>query len=79
MNKDCTLSAVQKMKEIHLILKNQRTREAAFGAVARSTYMRIMLIPIKWGLVLPVYIESQVISAVKHKNVRLFAKLKAYR
>ncbi len=79
MNQDCPLSVAQKMKEIHLILKNQRTREAAFGAVPRSAYMRVMLIPIKWGLVLPVYVESKVISAVKHKNVRLFAKLKAYR
>lgn len=79
MNKDCPLSVLQKCRAIHFILRHPRTREAAYGAKPRSVYMKIMLIPIKWGLVLPVYIESLVIASVKRNNIKLFAELKAYR
>lgn len=79
VNKKCTLSLWEKAKAIHEILWNPRTRSAIKGIVPRSYYMRIMLIPLRWGLVFPVYVESKVISYVKTNSTKLFAVLKAGR
>ncbi len=78
-NPGCTLSLAKKLKEIKRMLKNPNVKWSLKYTKPRSTYMKIMLIPIKWGIAFPVFFESVVISFVKRKFVKVFAKLKAGR
>lgn len=48
-------------------------------AQPRSTYMKLMLKPIKWKNVNLAYMEGKFISSIKQKNVKMFASLKAKR
>ncbi len=79
MNKSCTLHFFGKCKAIHTMLKHPRTVESVQGSSPRSKYMSVMMIPVRWGLVLPVYIEGRVIAWVKSNNTKVFAQLKAGR
>ena len=78
-NPGCTLSAKEKRAKIRDMLKNPNVEWALAGARANSSYMKIMLIPYKMKSTLLVYLESMVITLVKRKFVKLFAKLKAER
>ena len=48
-------------------------------AQPRSSYMKLMLKPIKWKNVSLAYMEGKFISSIKGKNAKLFASLKARR
>lgn len=78
-NEDCTLSFFEICKRIKTMINSPRTIKAAAEAKPNSTYMKIMLIPIKYRMVWLTYLEGRVISFVKTENTELFAKLKAYR
>lgn len=78
-NPACTLSAREKKKEIHRMITSKRAQDAVAIARPRSTYMKIMLIPIKMRSTNLTFLEGKVISAVKSGNTELFAKLKAHR
>ena len=75
----CTLSHKERLAQIDRILHNPRVDEALKKAKPRSTYMKIMLIPIRWKSKRLVWLESAVITTVMEKNTKLFAKLKAGR
>jgi len=72
-------SFFQKWKAIRHMIRTPRAQKAVRGARPRSTYMKIMLIPIrrKWSWI--TYLESVVIGSVKRNNIKLFAMLKAGR
>ncbi len=78
-NRNCTLSNEEKMREIRYYISTPRAREAVKGAVPRSLYMKVMLLPIRFRSTLLTFLESNVISYVKSGNTKLFATLKAHR
>ena len=78
-NKSCTLSAKEKKAEIHNIISDEKVKTLLPVMRAQSTYMKLMLIPIKMQSTLLTYLEGCVISKVKSGNVKLFASLKAKR
>lgn len=75
----CTLSGRQRRAEIKKMLHNPRVDEALAVAKPRSMYMKLMLIPVRWKNTYLTWMESALISLVKEKNTKLFAKLKAGR
>lgn len=79
VNPDCKLSFREKLEKIGKMLSNPNVKKSLYLAKPRSLYMKIMLIPVKWGMAFPVFFESVVISFVKRKFVKVFAKLKAGR
>lgn len=79
VNPDCKLSFREKLEKIGKMLSNPNVKKSLYLAKPRSLYMKIMLIPVKWGMAFPVFFESVVISFVKRKFVKAFAKLKAGR
>lgn len=78
-NKNCTLSAKEKKAEIKKMICSDTAQKAVHTAVPNSSYMKILLMPIKWKCVGLMYMMSCVISKVKSTNTKLFAKLKAGR
>ena len=78
-NKNCTLSAKEKKAEIKKMICSDTAQIAVHTAVPNSSYMKILLMPIKWKCVGLMYMMSCVISKVKSTNTKLFAKLKAGR
>ena len=78
-NKNCTLSPAEKKAEIKKMISSERARWAVKTAKPNSTYMKIMLLPIKWNNATFTYWEGLVISKVKSSNTEMFAKLKARR
>lgn len=78
-NKNCTLSVKEKKAEIKKMISSENARWAVKTARPNSTYMKVMLLPIKWNSTLLTYWEGSVISKVKSSNTELFAKLKARR
>ena len=78
-NPNCTLSKKARKAEIKRILNNPNVSEALKIAKPNSKYMKIMLLPVKWKNVTLCYLEGTLISRIKTKNVKLFAKLKANR
>mgnify|MGYP004500820949 FL=1 len=76
---NCTLSTAEKKAEIRQILSNPNVTRALRMAQPRSTYMKLMLKPVKWRSATLAYWEGKLISVVKGKNVKLFAALKAKR
>lgn len=78
-NKNCLLSVQDKKKEIKKIITNSNVLKSGAIAQPRSLMMRIILLPIKSQNVFLSYWESKVISWVKSKNTKLFAKMKANR
>lgn len=75
----CTLSKKEQRAAIRKMLHNPRVDEALAAARPRSGYMRLMLIPIRWKNTWLTWLESAVITLVKERNTKLFAKLKAGR
>ena len=78
-NKNCTLSPKEKKAEIKKMICSDTAQKAVHTAVPNSSYMKILLMPIKWKCVGLMYMMSCVISKVKSTNTKLFAKLKAGR
>ena len=78
-NKNCTLSAKEKKAQIKKMICSDTAQKAVHTAVPNSSYMKILLMPIKWKCVGLMYMMSCVISKVKSTNTKLFAKLKAGR
>ena len=78
-NPSCTLSKKERKAEIRKILQNPRIPEALSHAQPRSTYMKLMLLPVRWKSVMLCYREGVIISAFKRRHVKTFAKLKANR
>lgn len=78
-NRNCTLSSKEKKSEIKKMISSDRAREAVRTAKPNSKYMKLMLLPIKWNSAFLTKLEGSVISAVKSRNTKAFAKLKAGR
>ncbi len=78
-NSACTLSTKEKKAEIRRIITTDQAKKALENAKPRSRYMRWMLCPIRRQWITLTYWEGKFISAVKRKNIKLFAKLKAGR
>ncbi len=78
-NKNCTLGILDQLREIRKMIKTPRFKGALMIDSPRSTYMKIMLIPMKMGSVLLTFAEGKVISFVKSRNTKVFARLKAHR
>ncbi len=78
-NPSCTLTAREKKEKIRAMIKSDRARQAVRVARPRSTYMKLMLIPVRTGNVGLTYLEGKVISDVKSRHTKLFARLKAGR
>ena len=78
-NKNCTLSGVEKRREIKKMISSSAARDAVKNAKAKSRYMKLMLLPVKWNNATLTYWEGLVISKVKRGNTKLFARLKAGR
>lgn len=78
-NRNCTLSSKEKKAEIKKMISSDRAREAVRTAKPNSKYMKLMLLPIKWNSAFLTKLEGSVISAVKSRNTKAFAKLKAGR
>ena len=69
----------EKKAEIKKMLANPRVGKMVKIAKPRSSYMKIMLLPIKWHSTFLTYLEAKVITHVKTKNTKLFTKLKVGR
>ncbi len=76
---NCTLTKAEKKAAICKILDNPNVPRALRMAQPRSTYMKLMLKPIKWKNINLAYLEGKIISMIKSKNTKLFASLKAKR
>lgn len=78
-NPNCTLTLSDKRKKVKEIISKPRVSQALTLAKPRSTYMKLMLIPVRWKCVSLTLLEAKVITTVKRKSPRLFANLKAGR
>lgn len=78
-NPGCTLKGKEKRAQIKKMLSNPNVKESLKFAKAKSSYMKIMLIPYKLNSTLLVYLESLTITFVKRRFTRLFTRLKAGR
>lgn len=78
-NPKCMMSEKEKRNEIKKMLANPRVSEMVRIAKPRSTYMKLMLLPIRMKSVIFTYLEAKVISFVKTKNTKLFTRLKVGR
>ncbi len=78
-NPACTLTTAEKRAEIRRILGDKKVRKALKEMKPHSLYMKIMLIPLRLNSTTLTYLEGACISAVRGKNVKMFAKLKAGR
>ena len=78
-NRNCTLTAKEKKAEIKKMISSGCAREAVKTAKPNSKYMKLMLMPIKWNNAFLTKLEGSLISAVKSRNTKVFAKLKAGR
>lgn len=78
-NPKCQMSEKEKRREIKRMLANPRVSKMVKIARPKSTYMKIMLIPVKIKSTFLTYLEAKVISFVKTRNTKLFTKLKAGR
>jgi len=78
-NKNCTLSQKEKSQQIGKMILSDRAQNAIKIAKPNSSYMKIILLPIKLKSVWMMKLISTVISKVKSSNTRIFAKLKANR
>lgn len=78
-NPKCEMTEKEKKAEIKKMLANPRVGKMVKIAKPRSSYMKIMLLPIKWHSTFLTYLEAKVITHVKTKNTKLFTKLKVGR
>ncbi len=78
-NPKCTLSYGEKRKQVKEMLSKKHVDQCLKLAKPRSSYMKILLIPLKMRNVTLTLLECQAISFVKTRNTKLFSKLKAGR
>lgn len=78
-NPKCNLNLGEKRKLVKKMLARRRVDQTLKLARPRSFYMKLLLIPIRWKNVTLTLLEAQVITWVKVRNTKLFAKLKAGR
>lgn len=78
-NPNCDLKYREKREKVKMMLGKKRVDQTLVLAVPRSIYMKLMLIPIKMKNVTLTLLEAQMITFVKTRNTKLFAKLKAGR
>ena len=78
-NPSCRMSYNEKRREVKKMLENKRVAKSLQLARPRSSYMKVMLIPVRMKNVTLLLLEASVITFVKTKNTKLFAKLKAGR
>ena len=78
-NRNCTLKRAEKKAEIRKMISSCRAREAVRTAKPDSGYMKLMLLPVRWNSAGLTMLEGSVISAVKSRNTKIFARLKAGR
>lgn len=78
-NKNCTLPGKDKRAVISRMIHSDRTVKNVKIAKPESTYMKLMLLPVKWKSTGLTYLEGRLISFVKSRNTKVFAKLKANR
>lgn len=78
-NKKCDKPAREKKQLIKAMIGTEQARAAVREARPRSFKMKLLLLPIRWRCVTLVYLQSKLITAVKSKNTKLFASLKASR
>ena len=78
-NPNCDLSYREKRFEVKKMLSKTRVAQTSRIAKPKSNYMKLLLLPIKWKNVTLTLLEAQVITFVKTRNTKVFAKLKARR
>ena len=78
-NPECPLSNKEKIQDIKQMISKDSVKEALKVAKPRSSYMKAMLVPIRMRSAGLAYLEGKMISKVKKKNLKMFAKLKAGR
>ena len=78
-NPKCDMTEKEKRNEIKQMLANPRVEKMVKIARPRSSYMKVMLLPVRWKSTWLTYLEAKVITFVKTKNTKLFTKLKAGR
>lgn len=78
-NPKCELSYGEKRKQVKEMLSKPHLKESLKLAKPRSSYMKILLIPLKMKNVTLTLLECQAITFVKTRNTKLFSKLKARR
>lgn len=78
-NPKCTLSYKEKRKKVKQMVSQTHAKQALALAKPRSSYMKILLIPLKWKNVTLTLLECQMITWVKTKNTKLFSWLKVRR
>ena len=78
-NPSCDLTYFQKRREVKKMLSKKRVSQTLVFAVPRSSYMKLMLIPVRMKSVTLTLLEAQVITFVKTRNTKLFSRLKAGR
>lgn len=76
---NCTLSRKEKKEQMEKMLENKNVQKCIREARPRSSYGKIMYLPVRWRSVWLMNTEARVITNVKRKNIRLFANLKANR
>ena len=78
-NEKCQLPKEEKKKQIAVMIRSDNAKTCLKLARPRSTMMKTMLVPIKWGNVSLTMLESRVITKIKTKHTKTFATLKAKR
>ena len=75
-NEQCTLTKKEKREEISKIISADPVRTALKTARPKSLHMKLMLVPIRMKSTGLTYLEGSLISRVKSRNGRLFARPK---
>ena len=78
-NKRCDLKPKEKRKQIKAMISSEFAKKSLKGAKPNSLMMKVILIPVKFSSKTLVYLQSKFITAVKSRNTKAFAKLKAKR
>ena len=78
-NDACDLSKQEKKDSINEMIHKESVQDALKIAKPKSAYMKLMLVPIRMRSTGLTYLEGNIISRVKKKHVKMFAKLKADR
>ncbi|MDY5584321.1 MAG: glycosyltransferase family 2 protein [Arcanobacterium sp.] len=73
------ISPTQKNSEVRALIYSARTKEALQNTTAKSLYAKLMWLPLRLKCLPLVILETRIISFVKTRNTKLFAKLKANR
>lgn len=78
-NPNCKLTLKEKWAQGRRMLRVPEVKEALRYAKPKSTYGKLMYLPIRWNSLVLVMLEARVITWVKQHNMEVFAKLKTNR